>query len=98
MTGHQTEFPPLPSRTGLPSELLFLREAYPREQWHRHEGLDGIASMWLQRHDFFRRLGGMLTDGVGDYREGVVTAPQFAEWFMPRLNRFLGELDGHHNV
>ncbi len=54
--------------------------------------------MWLQRHDMFRELGGMLTRGIGDYREGRLIAADFARWFAPRLNHFLGHLDGHHNV
>ncbi|RWP32974.1 hemerythrin domain-containing protein [Mesorhizobium sp.] len=85
-------------RAGLPDDLRWLAEKYPREVWQGHANIRGIAIMWLQRHDMFRELGGMLTNGIGDYREGRLTAPEFARWFAPRLNHFLGHLDGHHNV
>ncbi|MGX5846767.1 hemerythrin domain-containing protein [Mesorhizobium sp. PL10] len=79
-------------RAALPDDLRWLVQKYPRENWQGH------ANMWLQRHDMFRELGGMLTNGIGDYREGRLTAQDFARWFAPRLNHFLGNLDGHHNV
>ncbi|WP_365962865.1 hemerythrin domain-containing protein, partial [Mesorhizobium sp.] len=85
-------------RVGLPDDLRWLAEKYPRENWQDHANIHGIANMWLQRHDMFRELGGMLANGIVDYREGRLTAPDFARWFAPRLNHFLGNLDGHHNV
>ncbi|MER9350390.1 hemerythrin domain-containing protein [Mesorhizobium sp. M0227] len=85
-------------RAGLPDDLRWLVEKYPRENWQDHANIHGIANMWLQRHDMFRELGGMLANGIGDYREGRLTAPDFARWFAPRLDHFLGHLDGHHNV
>ncbi|WP_192251132.1 hemerythrin domain-containing protein [Mesorhizobium caraganae] len=85
-------------RAGLPDDLRWLVQKYPRENWQGHGNIHGLANMWLQRHDMFRELGGMLTNGIGDYREGRLTAPDFARWFAPRLNHFLGNLDGHHNV
>ncbi|QOF72052.1 hemerythrin domain-containing protein [Aminobacter sp. SR38] len=88
----------LETRAGLPEDLRWLVAKYPREDWRAHDNVHGMASMWLQRHDMFRELGGMLTAGIGDYREGRMDAQQFARWFAPRLNHFLGNLDGHHNV
>lgn len=88
----------LETRAGLPEDLRWLVDKYPREDWRAHDNVHGMASMWLQRHDMFRELGGMLTTGIGDYREGRMDAQQFARWFAPRLNHFLGNLDGHHNV
>ncbi|MFA6153545.1 hemerythrin domain-containing protein [Mesorhizobium sp.] len=88
----------LVERAGLPEDLRWLAEKYPREHWQDHGNIHGIATMWLQRHDMFRELGQMLTTGIGDYREGRLTAPDFARWFTPRLNHFFGHLDGHHNV
>lgn len=95
MTTISTE---LEQRFGLPDDLYFLLQRYPREEWQEHANIAGMASFWLQRHDMFRDLGGMLTGVIGDYREGKLQAPQFAQLFAPRLNFFLGELDGHHNV
>ncbi|HTV71844.1 MAG TPA: hemerythrin domain-containing protein [Rhizobiaceae bacterium] len=88
----------LERRTGLPADLRFLAERYPREDWQAHDNIHGMANMWLQRHDMFRELGGMLTGAITDYREGRSDAQQFARFFAPRLNFFLGNLDGHHNV
>lgn len=88
----------LEMRGGLPDDLRWLAETYPREDWHAHDNVHGMASMWLQRHAMFRELGGMLSSGIGDYREGRLDASGFANWFAPRLNYFLGNLDGHHNV
>ena len=83
---------------GLPADLRFLVEKYPREDWQAHANIHGMANMWLERHDMFRELGRVLTTAIGDYREGRRTAPEFAKFFAPRLNFLLGHLDGHHNV
>lgn len=88
----------LMKRAGLPEDLRFLVAKYPRENWAAHHNIGGMAGMWLQRHGMFRELGGMLTGGIADYREGRTNANEFAQWFAPRLNFFLGNLDGHHNV
>ncbi len=88
----------LESRAGLPDDLRFLVEKYPRDSWTGHRNVHGMASMWLQRHDMFRELGGVLTGSIFDYREGRTSAQQFAQFFAPRLNFFLGQLDGHHNI
>jgi hemerythrin-like domain-containing protein len=88
----------LERRSGLPADLRFLVEKYPREDWQAHDNIHGMANMWLQRHDMFRELGGVLTGSIADYRDGRSDAQQFARFFAPRLNFFLGNLDGHHNV
>lgn len=90
--------PLLEQRSGLPEDLRWLADRYPRNEWQAHENIHGMAGFWLQRHDMFRELGGLLSGGIADYREGRLTAPEFARWFAPRLNHFLGNLDGHHNV
>lgn len=88
----------LETRLGLPDDLRFLVEKYPRDSWTGHRNVHGMASMWLQRHDMFRELGGILTGSIADYREGRSDARGFAQFFAPRLNFFLGQLDGHHNI
>lgn len=94
----QADIHHLEVRSGLPEDLRWLADNYPREGWQRHDNIQGMASMWLQRHDMFRELGGTLIAGIADYREGRLDAQGFAQWFAPRLNYFLGNLDGHHNV
>jgi len=88
----------LEQRSGLPEDLRFLVAKYPREAWHAHPNISGMAGFWLQRHAMFREMGTLLTGIIGDYREGWASADAFARQFAPRLNFFLGELDGHHNV
>ena len=88
----------LECRTGLPVDLLRLLETYPRETWAGHDNIHGLSSMWLQRHDMFRDIGGMLTTAIADYREGRNDARAFAGLFAPRLEFFLGQLNGHHQV
>ena len=88
----------LETREGLPYDLRFLADQYPRGEWQAHSNIHGMAGFWLQRHDMFREMGVLLTGGIADYREGRKDAREFAAFFAPRLNRFLGNLDGHHNV
>ena len=71
------------TRQGLPADLRYLAEKYPRELWQEHANIHGMANQWLQRHDMFRELGGMLTTAIGDYREGRNDAPAFARFFAP---------------
>jgi len=88
----------LERRTGLPADLLKLLETYPRETWAGHDNIHGLASMWLQRHDMFRDIGGTLTGAIADYREERTDARVFARFFAPRLEFFLAQLNGHHQV
>lgn len=88
----------LERRTGLPADLLKLLETYPREAWAGHDNIHGLASMWLQRHDMFRDIGGTLTGAIADYREERTDARAFARFFAPRLEFFLAQLNGHHQV
>lgn len=85
-------------RHGLPEDLRFLLEKYPREQWKTHKNLGDMAQFWLQRHDMFRELSGMLQNSVLDYREGRLAPDAFQVWFAPRLRFFLQQLHGHHQI
>ncbi len=86
------------TRGGLPADLRYLADKYPRETWNAHENLGGMAQFWLQRHNMFRELGEMLNGAIGDYREGRVAVADFANWFAPRLQFFLQQLHGHHQI
>ncbi len=88
----------LGKRAGLPDELHLLLEQYPRDEWQAHSGIHGMASFWLQRHDMFREMGGVLTGAIENFREQKTSPREFADFFAPRLNFFLGHLDGHHNI
>ena len=85
-------------RSGLPDDLRHLVAKYPRDVWQSHANLGAMARFWLQRHDMFRELGTMLTGSVTDYREGRLEAQPFAQFFVPRLQFFLQQLHGHHQI
>lgn len=86
------------SRAGLPTDLTFLLDKYPRIAWRQSDGLDGMARFWLKRHNFFRELAAMLNKSVTALNEEQVDPVSFAQWFLPRLELLLGELEAHHNV
>jgi iron-sulfur cluster repair protein YtfE (RIC family) len=88
----------LNQRTGWPSDLKVLLERYPREVWPAHPNLGPTARFWLQRHDMFRELGGALKAATSQFREDLVAPTEFRTWFVPRLEFFLSELHGHHQV
>lgn len=88
----------LDHRAGLPAELLFLLERYPRSAWTGHAGLGMTAQFWLDRHAAFRRLGKALQDDVAAFRQGRRAVADFAPAFTRQLQVFLGELHGHHQV
>lgn len=88
----------LDHRRGWPEELAYLLKRYPREIWREHENLGQMARFWLARHGMFRDLGGALTEGMSRFRDGKLDYAAFSHWFAPRLQFFLGELDGHHQI
>jgi hypothetical protein len=88
----------LDTRMGWPPGLRTFLDRYPREVWSGHRNLGQTARFWLQRHDMFRDLGGALQAGTGEFREGRIQAPAFRGWFVPRLQFFLSELHGHHQI
>lgn len=94
-TQHDTA---LQSRATLPDDLRFLINRYPRESWQGHANLGQMAQFWLQRHAMFRDLGGQLTTSVSDFREGRLEPMPFAQYFVARLQFFLQELNGHHQI
>lgn len=88
----------LETRDGLPQDLRFLLEKYPREVWLDHRNLGDMASFWLQRHNMFRELGGMLNDANDQFRNNKIEAPQFTAFAVPRLQFFLQQLNAHHQI
>ncbi len=89
----------LPNRTHkFPADISYLREKYPRERWDEHRNFGDTARFWLQMNNMFRELGGTLKSATAEFREGVSTPDQFQRFFAPRLNYFLGHLEGHHHI
>jgi hemerythrin-like domain-containing protein len=85
-------------RTGWPDELRHLLERYPREIWDGHANLGDMARFWLARHDMFRELSEAMLQATHALREGKLPPAQFRQWFAPRMNFFLGELQTHHMI
>jgi hemerythrin-like domain-containing protein len=88
----------LDTRTGLSEEMLFLLRQYPRDVWQKHPNLGGMARFWLDRHNGFRQLGGVLEDALSRFREGEMEPAAFGGFFAPRLQHFLSELHHHHMI
>ena len=84
------------SRTGWPDELRVLLDRCPRETWRSRPS--PVAEFWLDKHDWFRHQCSALKSAGDDYREGRSEAMVFASWVGPRLQNFLGQLHGHHQV
>jgi hemerythrin-like domain-containing protein len=88
----------LDMRIGWPEELRFILERYPREAWPGHVNLAGMVRFWLDIHNGFRRAGEALRGSTSEFREGLVTPDRFRSGYAPRLQTFLGHLEGHHNI
>jgi len=88
----------LHTRDGWPDDLRILVEKYPRDVWRTHANLGELAQFWLERHADFRRLGATLDSAAADLREGRLAHDQFGPFFAPRLQLFLGHLEGHHQI
>lgn len=86
----------LDRRTGLPDEMLYLRNAFPRERWT--EVLPETAAFWLQMHAGFRAQQAQMTAATDRWRSGAVEPRGLHAALIPTLQAFLGHLDGHHRV
>ncbi|WP_244574530.1 hemerythrin domain-containing protein [Cohaesibacter sp. ES.047] len=73
-------------------------EQYPRAEWGTVHTIGGLGQFWLDRHDDFRQMAAMMDQGTNKALEGEMQPMEFAQWFAPRLNSFLGGLNGHHQI
>ncbi len=85
-------------RTGLPAEVAYLRESYPRPLWRGHANYGQLADFWLQVHGSLREYGKALEEITEAFREGRSDATLFQQAFVPRMNQFLQHLMGHHQI
>lgn len=88
----------LPTRTGLPDAVAYLRESHPKPTWRDHGNYGQLADFWLQMHDGLRQEGRQLHEATGAFRENQADAAGFQRFFVPRFNYFLQHLNGHHQV
>ncbi len=87
----------LASRSGLPAEFLYLREAFPRERWNE-AGLNPIARHWLGMHAGFRTQQTGMAELVGGWRGGTLETRAVHAALIPALQQFLQHLDAHHRI
>lgn len=83
-------------RTGWPDELCVLLNAHPRETWS--EIRSPMARFWIDKHNHLRRQSDALVSACDDYRESRSSPMEFGAWVAPRLQGFLAELHGHHQI
>lgn len=83
-------------RHGLPVEMLYLRDAYPRDRW-AEPGLDQTAAFWLQMHGSFRGHQAHMDGLVSQWRAGG-DLRALHRALIPALQSFLQHLDGHHRI
>ncbi len=86
----------LNGRVGLPAEMLYLRDAYPRLRWS--EPLPDVAAHWLQMHDGFREHQAHMLAMVEGWRGGATDVAGLHRALIPALQGFLQHLDGHHRI
>ncbi|WP_339932063.1 hemerythrin domain-containing protein [uncultured Brevundimonas sp.] len=86
----------LAERTGLPSDLLYLREGFPRDRWTT--ALHPTAAHWLQMHAGFREHQAHMTGLAGQWRNRTLDPAGLHRVLIPALQAFLQHLDGHHRI
>ena len=83
-------------RGGWPEDLCVVLRDYPRDTWHTTRS--GMARFWIDKHNYIRQQSAALQSANEDYRSGRAAASHFGSWIAPRLQGFLAELHGHHQV
>ena len=85
----------LAARHGLPADMRYLVEEFPRDRWTA--GLDQTAAFWLRMHAGFRGHQAYMDGLVGQWRAGGDVA-ELHRQLIPALQSFLQHLDGHHRI
>jgi iron-sulfur cluster repair protein YtfE (RIC family) len=83
-------------RSGWPEELRILLKDHPRDTWQSTRS--SMARFWIDKHNYIRRQSAALIAANSEYREQQANAAQFGAWVAPRLQGFLAELHGHHQI
>ena len=82
----------------LTDDLLVLARQYPRETWTGHERLGDLARFWLERHQMFRQFDAAIRQNTDAAVRREVDLDAYRPWLVRSLNRYLGDLEGHHQV
>lgn len=86
----------LDQRSGLPEEMRFLLQQHPRDTWRNSRS--ALAQFWVDKHAHMKRQSVALMGANADYREQRMSAVDFGTAIAPRLQGFLAELHGHHQI
>lgn len=83
-------------RSGWPDELCVVLNDFPRDTWPSTRS--AMARFWIDKHNYLRHQSGALQSANDDYQAQRAAPEQFGSWIAPRLQRFLAELHGHHQI
>ena len=83
-------------RAGWPDELCVVLKDYPRDTWS--DTRSSMARFWIDKHNYLRRQADALKSANDEYRAERISPIQFGSWLAPRLQGFLSELHGHHQI
>ncbi|MCU0908016.1 MAG: hemerythrin domain-containing protein [Rhodobacteraceae bacterium] len=88
----------LADRAGLPEALRVLLDDYPRDGWATHPQFEGLVAFWLQRHQMFRDLMGLIATDA----EAAMDRRLGGRAYAARLSQLGGglvqNLHGHHQI
>ncbi|WP_458791157.1 hemerythrin domain-containing protein [Yoonia sp. MH D7] len=88
----------LHDRHGLPDALRVLLAEYPRAQWDRDPGFDGLIRFWLDRHLMFRRLVDEMQKDAQTFIDGEFDTGQYAQRLSRFGDMFVSGLHEHHTI
>ncbi len=88
----------LETRTGLPPDLLVLRDTLPRADWEAHPNFTAMTRFWLDRHLMFRSVLQKLREGSHAYLDGNVDLMNHARETQHYAGFLLNQLHVHHNI
>ena len=96
MDAAQNQTLDLDQRHGLPEEVQFLLRDHPRDTWRGTRS--ALAQFWVDKHAYLKRQSAALMGANNDYRAQRMTTVEFGTVIAPRLQGFLAELHGHHQI
>ncbi|WP_112321079.1 hemerythrin domain-containing protein [Oceanibium sediminis] len=88
----------LEQRSGLPKELRFLADRYPRALWTGHANFGGLTAFWLDRHGMFREVQQRMEQEAEAFLDGNVDPMVFGGRLQRLAGFFINQLHGHHQI
>ncbi|MFZ1815760.1 MAG: hemerythrin domain-containing protein [Rhizobiaceae bacterium] len=85
-------------REGLPAELRYLAERFPRGEWNGHTNFNELTRFWLDRHLMFRELQSKLGDEAQQFLDGRLDAQTYGNRLYRYASMFINNLQGHHQI